>query len=156
MAVDAALPAGPGFGASTAKLGAGSIAAPPHPDAAENQLAVLGSGAAGGHDRPIALLLLQMGARAGLGGAGGRHHRGGGAVAPEGYVTLGNTWGRAGPGCGGGAAHQPTFLLDAAGSSHLKWTKPIHDLHEFGEGLEPSQTVLPCLLTVLSGFREDQ
>ena len=83
LPIEAALPPGPGFGSSTAELGAGSIAAPPHPDTTANELAVLGIGAAGGHDHPIALLVSVLGAGAGLPGAGGRHHRGGGAVAPE-------------------------------------------------------------------------
>jgi len=91
--ITAALPPVTGPGSSTAELGAKSIAAPPHPNATANQLAVLGIGAAGGHDHPIALLLLVLGTGAGLAGAGGRHHRGGGAVAPEGHVTLGNTFG---------------------------------------------------------------
>jgi len=46
--------------------------------------------------------------------------------------------------------------LDAAENSYLEKTSSMHHLHGFGEGLEPSQTILPCLLTVLSGSREDQ
>jgi hypothetical protein len=68
--ITAALPLGPGLGASTAKLRAGAIPAPSHPDPAADQPSVFGIGAAGGHDRPIPLLLLQLGARAGLAGAG--------------------------------------------------------------------------------------
>jgi hypothetical protein len=98
--IKAALPLGPGLGASTAELGAGAISPPPHPDSLPDQAGILGIGAASSHDRPIALLLFALGAGAGLVGAGGRHHRGGGSVAPEGHVTLGNTWGRAGLGGG--------------------------------------------------------
>jgi len=91
--IAAALPEGQGLGASTAELGAGSIPPPPDPRALADQSAVLGIGTAGGHDRPIAPLLFALGAGASLAGAGGRHHRGGGAVAPEGHVTIGNTLG---------------------------------------------------------------
>ena len=88
------LPAGPGFGASSAELGAGTVAAPAHPGSLPDQAGVLGVGAAGGQDHPIALLVSGLGTGAGLAGAGGRHHRGGGSVTPEGHVTLGNTWNR--------------------------------------------------------------
>ena len=71
MAVAAALPAGPGFGASTAELGAGAVAPPPHPDAAANQPAVLVIGAACGHDLPLPPLLLALGTGAGPAAAGG-------------------------------------------------------------------------------------
>jgi hypothetical protein len=40
------------------------------------------------------------------------------------------------------------FPLDADGSSYLEKTSFMHDLHGFGEGLEPSQTFLPCPLPV--------
>jgi len=95
-------------------------------------------------------LLFAPGTGAGLGCAGGRHHRGGGSVAPEGHVTLGNTWGR-----GKGLAGMPGLLtsqpwavsifpLDAAGSTYWEMTSSTHDPHGFGEGLEPTQIVLPC------------
>jgi hypothetical protein len=126
MAVAAALPPGPGFGESTAELGAGAIAPPPDPHALADQQAVVGIGTAGGHDRPIALLLLPVGAGAGLVGAGGRHHRGGGSVAPEGYVTLGNTWGR-GRGLAGArlpAPHPTSRLLAASAFSRAaSWSR---------------------------------
>jgi hypothetical protein len=107
--VTAALPPGSVPGWRTAELRAGAIAAPPHPGPLPNQTGVLGISSASGDDRPIALLLLPVGAGAGLAGASGRHHRGGGSVTPEGHVTLGNTWGRAAPGWGAGTAHQPTL-----------------------------------------------
>jgi len=46
--------------------------------------------------------------------------------------------------------------LDAAGSSYLEKTRSMHLLHGFGEGLEPSQTFVPCPLPVLSGSCEAQ
>ena len=81
--IAAALPPGPGPGASTAKLGARSIPPAPHPDPAADQPSVIGIGAAGGDDRPIASFPLAFSTGAGLAGVGGRHHRGGGSVAPE-------------------------------------------------------------------------
>jgi len=92
-AFNAALAPRPGPRALTAELWTGSIPPPPYPDAAANQPGVLEVGAAGRRDRLIDLLLLPVGARAGLAGAGGCRHHGGGAVAPEGHVTLGNTFG---------------------------------------------------------------
>jgi hypothetical protein len=94
MAVAASLPAGPGFGASSAELGTGAVTAAPHPGSLPDQASVLGIGAPSGHDLPIPPLLLALGTGAGLAGAGGRHHHGGGSVTPEGHVTLGNTWNR--------------------------------------------------------------
>ena len=71
----------------------------------------MGIGAASGHDRAIALLLLVLGAGAGLAGDDGRHHRGSGAVAPEGHAVH-RTAHRAarplsGPGVPGTPAAQP-------------------------------------------------
>jgi hypothetical protein len=45
---------------------------------------------------------------------------------------------------------------DVAGSSYLEKTSSMHHLHGFGEGLEPSQTFLPCPRPVLSGSCEGQ
>jgi hypothetical protein len=60
--ITAALPLGPGFGSSTAELGAGAIPAAPHPDATVDQPGILSIGAPSGHDHPIALLESVLGA----------------------------------------------------------------------------------------------
>jgi hypothetical protein len=92
LPITAALLPGPGLGASTAELRARAVPPPPHPCPLPDQTGVLGISSASGDDRPIALLLLALRAGAGLAGASGRYHRGRGAVAPEGHVTLSNTW----------------------------------------------------------------
>jgi hypothetical protein len=46
--------------------------------------------------------------------------------------------------------------LDAAVYSYVETISSMHDLHRFGEVLEPSQTFLPCPLPVLSGSCEGQ
>ena len=92
MAVAAPLPPGPGLGASRAELGACAIAAAPYPGPFSDQASVLAIGAACSNDRSVTTLLFGTGTRACLAGAGGRNHGGSGAVAPEGHVTLGNTW----------------------------------------------------------------
>jgi len=94
MPVARPLPPGPGLGASRAELGAGAIAAAPHPGSFPDQASVLSIGAACSNDCPVTTLLFALGAGAGLAGTGGRHHGGSGSVAPKGHVTLGNTWDR--------------------------------------------------------------